>query len=294
MVWIAIDRDLGTVYEGGMGYGRELVPAPKTAPAAIATEADESPALPASYGLEAITLLFREDSFDAVTRVRRGRFYTVAALRPDRWIVSASAGGREERTLYPFQSLHVPTRLNEIAKAGDRPLVAIGNDASFTIWTIVSVEGTSTGEFLVTLRGRQTYGALPDLSRTAIPTVCQPPVLEALTKLGDEIFRAGPGSVVDRARDAVSAVLSGYLQNLNVVGPGKELNVLIEKLENLEQPHKKHLVAPAAEIVRILHSREKPSVRERLPVSPVREQEAELAVYCVGVLLVELGWAKWR
>jgi hypothetical protein len=293
MPWIAVDKDFGLLYEGSLGYGRPVLPTPSTAPAALVSEGDFSPKLPPSYGLDQAEILFREDSFEAVTRTRRGRLYLASQTRPAPWQVPHPSGVNERRSVYPFQGLHVPQRLKEIVDRGDRPLLAIGTDVSFTIWAIALVEGTSTGEFLLTLRGRQTFGALPELDRSAIPSACQRAVVDAVAKLGDEIFRAGPGSVVDRARDVASAALSGYLQHLRVIGPGRELDELIKKLSGLGDPQKKRVAAAAAEIVRVFHSREKPSVQERLPVRAVREQEAELAVYCVGSLLCELGWAEW-
>jgi hypothetical protein len=292
VAWVAVDKELGVLYEGGMGYGRPVMPTPATAAAAIASEATFPPKLPPAYAIEQFQMLFREDSFDAVTRARRGRLYTAANARPEYWRIPHPSGVVDSRPLYPFQSLHVPAHLKTLELPG-RPLVAIGSDESFTAWLIVAVEGTSTGEFLLTLRGRQTYGAVPDLIAAAIPPACQAAVVEAVRKLGDEIFRAGPGSIADRARDAASAALSGYLQHLGAIGPGRELDELIKKLSALPDPQRKRVAAAAAEIVRIFHSREKSSVRERLPVQPVHEQEAELAVSCVGAILVELGWAKW-
>ena len=76
------------------------------------------------------------------------------------------------------------------------------------------------------------------------------------------------------------------------MGPGEELAVLIDKANALPGSHRKRVAIAAADIVRIFHSREKPSVRERLPVEPVTEQEAELAAMCVASMLVELRWAR--
>ncbi len=272
MLWIGIDRDFGLVYEGIRGHGRPVVPTPVTAPAALVSEGDFSPQLPPSYALKQAQMLFREDSFDAVTRARRGRLYYADAARPQTWAVPHHSGLNDMRS--------------ELVGRG-RPLLVIGSDASYTIWTIASIEGTSVGEFLLTLRGRQTFGVLPELDMAAIPAACRKAVTEAVSKLGDEIFRAGPGSIVDRARDAASAVLSGYLQNLGVVGPGKELAELIDNLKSLEGAQRKRVASAAADIVRLFHSREKPSVRERLPVEPVKEQEAELSAMCLASLLVE-------
>jgi hypothetical protein len=303
--WIAIEKDHGLVYEGWYRYGHAVLPTPVTAPAAIIAEVDFPPKLPPSYGLEQADMLFREDSFDAMTRVRRGRLYSATQTRPDDWEVyphphrptevneAKVRGGTITKRLFAFQQLQVPNRLKEIHDRGGQPLVVIGSDTNFTIWTISSLEGSTGGEFLLTLRGRETFGALPQLKVSAIPSACRQAVVGAVAKLRDEIFRAGAGSVVDRARDAASAALSGYLQDLGAIGPGRELDELIKTLSSLDDPHKRRVAVAAADIVRLFHSREKPSTQERLPVNPVREQEAQLAVYCIGSLLCELGWAEW-
>lgn len=305
MPWIGIEKDLGLFYEGGHGHGHAVWPIPVTAPAAIVAESDFPPKLPPSYALEQADVLFREDSFDAVTRVRRGRLYLAAQVRPDHWEVyphpfrptevnEAKVGrGTLTRRLFTFQPLFVPDCLKEIENEGKRALVVIGNQASFSIWNIVAVEGSSTAEYLLTLRSRQAFGALPELNLAAIPQAYRRAVQDAVTKLRDEVFRAGPGSVVDRCRDVASAALSAYLQHVGAVGPGKDLHELIKKLNSFDDAQKKRIAAAAAEIVRVLHSRVKPSVQERMKLPPVHEQEAELAVHCVGSLLCELGWAEW-
>jgi hypothetical protein len=93
-------------------------------------------------------------------------------------------------------------------------------------------------------------------------------VVGAVAKLRDEVFRAGAGSVADRARDAASAALSGYLQDLGEIGPGKELNELIETLGKLKGPQRKRLAVATAEVARLLHSREKPSSLAREAIDP--------------------------
>lgn len=305
MPWIGIDKDQGLFYEGAHRHGHAVSPVPVTAPAAIISEADFPPKLPPWHGVDTAEILFREDSFEAVTRVRRGRLYVASQTRPEYWEVfphpsrpteanQAKQGpGTVTRPLVTFQPLFVPNRLKDIHAAGGRPLVVIGTEETFTIWTISSMEGTSAGEFLLALRGRQTFGALPELNPSAIPHASRKAVQDAVAKLRDDIFRAGPASVVDRARDAAAAALSGYLQHLGAVEPGKDLNDLIKKLNTLDDPNRRRIAAAAAEIVRLLHSRGKSAVQETRPVPPVREQDAELAVSCIASLLCELGWAEW-
>jgi hypothetical protein len=295
MLTIAVDRDLGALYEGVRNFAQEVRPTPVIAPAAVVSDRLQSLSgiLPAVTAVDSAKTLFREDSFDPVTRVRRGRLYASTQSGFETWHVPHATSVMAPRRVNTFSTFWVPQALAEVTQAGGRPLVLIGTDASYTTWSISSVEGTAHAEFMVTLRGRQTFGALPELILAALPAAHRQPVEDAIKKLGSEIFRAGPGSVVDRARDAASAILSGYLQDLGVVGPGEELATLIDKANALQGNQRKRAATSAADIVRIFHSREKPSVRERLPVHPVTEQDAELAAMCVASMLIELRWAKW-
>lgn len=55
----------------------------------------------------------------------------------------------------------------------------------------------------------------------------------------------------------------------------------------------KFVAANAANIVRLFHGRGKTAVQENLSVRPFREQDAELAVQCIGTIHCESGWADW-
>src|ERR1700741_4380405 len=147
MPWIAIDKDQGMVFEGQLGYGNAVSPTPATAPAALLSPADFPPKLPPYHDLAQAEVLLREDSFDAVTLVRRGRLYSASQMRLEQWDVH-DGRGRGRRSVYPFQPLHVPSKMQEIQQTGAQALLVIGNEASFTIWTIASIEGSATDEFL--------------------------------------------------------------------------------------------------------------------------------------------------
>jgi hypothetical protein len=156
------------------------------------------------------------------------------------------------------------------------------------------MEGSSTGEFLLTLRGRHTFVALPELKLMMVPSSHRQAVVAAFGKFREDVHRASAISVIDRARDVASAALSAYLQDLGVVPPGRDLGDLIKKLNSLDGGQRRHLVASTAEILRVLHSRAKPAVQERMSVPDIHEQDGQLAIHCVGNLLCELGWAEWR
>jgi len=184
---------------------------------------------------------------------------------------------------------------NEVRKhSGQQVLVILGAEDSFTVWTVINIEKMATGEELVTLKARQGIGALPRLNHGAMPDAGRDKVLTALDKLTEDIYRAGPESVVDRAREAATAVLSVYLQERENVEAGLDLGKLIVKLRAASEDKRKNIAINAANIVRLFHSRGKTAVQEKFPVRPLREQDAELAVQCVGTILCELDWADWR
>lgn len=299
-MYIGIDNNTNLVYEGVSTWGHAIWPAPFLSPATIKLGAESQLTPPRFENLYAPSLiLFREDAFDPVSRVRRGRFYHAGNSQPQTWQVyphpampdeqqKINSAGVLPKSLLTFYSHSITA---ELRKAGNQQLLAImGSEDSFTIWSMVNVEKTAIGEELVTLKARQSIGALPRLNRDAIPEAGWERVLTALDKLTEDIYRAGPESVVDRAREAATAILGAYLQDKGSATPGSDLHALVEKMGK----ENKAVATNAADIVRLFHGRGKTAVQEKLDVRPLREQDAELAVQLVGTILCELGWADWK
>ncbi len=297
---IGIDDHLNLVYEGVSSmWGHALWPAPFLSPTVIKLSTETQLIPPRFNNLHALPLtLFREDAFDPVSRIRRGRFYRAGHSQPMSWQVyphpampekpdKVESTGTIAKSLLTFQS-HLLA--SEFRNLGNQQLLAIlGSEESFSIWSVVGIEKIATGEELVTLKARQGIGALPRLSHNAIPEAGRERVRAALDKLTEDIYRAGPESVAKRAREAATAVLGTYLQDRGTARPGLDLDALIRKMDE----ENKIVAANAASIIRLFHGRGKTAVQEKLPVRPLREQDAELAVQCVGTILCELGWADW-
>lgn len=298
---LGIDPDTNLVFEGESFWGRPVLPSPPIFPATIFNELTGHPEIIKSNDF--IRLVFREDSYDPVSRIRRGRFYHV----PDNgsgqheWYViphplmqedksRVTQQGVVSKTLHSFWRFSVgnlPKGLN-----GKQNLIALGSDEAFTIWSIAAIEKSFSKEETVTLKARQTYGALPVLIHDKIPEKRRAKVLECLAILQEDLFRAGPASVVDRARDAASAILRAKIGDAESLKKDIDLGELIAKIR---QGKRHQNVVNTADIIKVFHSRAKPSVQEKMPeVRPLREQDAELAVQCVGCILCDLGWASWR
>jgi hypothetical protein len=299
---LGIDQNRTFVYEGHGGRAHAIWPSPIIVPAVFASSKTAS--LEASDGtLGPNTFVFREDSFDPVSRIRRGTFYKAGDTQPLDWQVYPHPALPHEakqayilkhlgKTLYTFYQYRLAGELD--TAGGAQPIVLLGTKNRFTLWTIVSIETIASKDELVVMRARQSFGALPETRQEQIPSRGRDNVWSALRTLQEDILTAGPESVIDRSREAATVILSVFLQEHGKVRPGLDLNDLLSALRKLPKHEQKNIVADAADIVRLFHSRAKHAVKEKLALRSIREQDAELAVQCVGTILCELGWGEWQ
>lgn len=277
------------MYEGNYPYSRGLWPAPVVTHAKVIF--DTGVTLEAERSTDLLGCRFREDQYDAIARVRRGRFYATESGRsqPAEWHVQPHVAVLNEqqsrKSLLTYASCSIGHRFGQ--GRHEQPLVLLGMDDGFTMWTILAVERISTGEELVTLKGRSTFGILPIVKVVSVPELFRKQVRERLDTLADEAHRSAPSSVIDRARDAANQVLLAYY---GLTGESaQELSALGTRLERDD----KIIAASVVKIVARLHARAKAVEQQRREMRPIREQDAEFAVQCVGALLCEIGWAEW-
>lgn len=98
-MFLGIDDSAGLVYESvGANPDRPVMPIPMVSQAKIIAQRSDWEALPGSFRASPITWLFREDSFDPVTRTRRVRLYQA--------MTGASYPNHQARVMpYPFEDL---------------------------------------------------------------------------------------------------------------------------------------------------------------------------------------------
>jgi hypothetical protein len=287
----------GLVYEGEYNFLRAVHPIP------ILTRASCT-AIPVRDIGALAGVLFREDSFDPVTRIRRGRMYThgpsyapqslppqnvhnypfgphvgaVPDWRPDSWY-----------ELLPLGTIGHPASLGGMQ-------VNLGQGDFQTVWRIVGVELISTGEFLFTLRAASLFGVLPPLREDLqnkdgglIDDDRARQVQEALGKLVDAFHVQQPVPIVDVARETAKVILTAWIgQNAE----GKDLSAIISLISQ-----DKELSKWAASIINRLHSRGKAAEQEKqtangVDLLPVIDKDAEVSVHLVGLLLREIRWAQ--
>lgn len=296
MLDIGIETDLDLFYEGRNRHGRAIWPNPIVTPAKVVLPS-EGP-LRAEQASDVMTACrFREDYFDPISHVRRGRFYAVGKQQPVEWHVQPHPAFPQEglkadalgvlKVLHTFHGFSFRNRY--LNRRTEQPLILLGLDDRFSIWTVINLEVISTGEELVTLKARRGIGVLPVIETASIPEGYLEKVQESLESFVDEVHRAAPISVIDRARDAASQVL---IARYGVTGRrAPDLSKLATRLAEEER----YVAANAAKIIALLHARGKPSERTGRPgMRAIREEDAQLATQCLGTLLCELGWAEWQ
>lgn len=299
---LGIDESRGLVYEGDSSYGVHLIwPTPVLTLAKFLDSTVKEFSAVGAYS--SVKFYFREDSFDPVSRIRRGRFYKSSGSSGVGWwelpnplvtIQRASEvddNGCQRISVVDCYANRVSSELDTLGIS--HPLVVLGNGKASSIWAIINIEEGLTGEELVTLKARQSLGALPELDVGKLQELNGSNIQEALQTLEDDYHLASPESVVDRANEAATRILNAFL-NLKGLGSQDSLYKAIKAAGQLEQQDKKEIVRNAADVVRLLHGRTKYAVQRDKNTREVREQDAELAMQCIGVMLCDLGWAAWR
>lgn len=286
----------GLVYEGDGAYFRAIHPIPVLTRAVCEWLPDEVTTvsqLPA--------LLFREDSFDPVTRVRRGRLYQR----------DGQQGGRsfslDNVHNYPFgphvgisAGLWEPDGWYNAYRVGLAPKnwwtvgsnMVLGERGYETLWRVADAEQVSSGDVLLTLRAISSLGALPTL-RVPIrdysgAEIDPKPVLGALDQIVDALHVQQPQPIVDVCRESARVILAAWL------GPPAQAKDLGDVIKAI--PVDYTFVGNAAHIINRLHPRGKSAERERQSkdgktLRGIVDEDAQTSVQLIGLILRDIGWA---
>ncbi len=282
----------GAYYEGNSQDLRNIFPSPVVSPIA-------APFLDPPRGEGAI---FREDGFDPVTRIRRGRVY-VGGRRNVEWSSGRVdhgpyrpavpyRGGAAVPTWMPDEvyDAWIPSRVSPEGVQGHS--VQIGADGYVTFWRVVGVEKTSIGHILFTLRASSLLGVLPDLelpiADQAGNVVEADSVRATLDALVDVFHRQQATPTVDAARESARVLLAAWVGSEAF---GLDLKDVITKL-----PEKAEMTRWAASIINRLHPRGKSAEVEHraargIALRSLEDADGGVGVELVGLLMREIGWA---
>lgn len=296
-MYLGIEQHTGLIYEGTGNPDIPAIPMPSVMHAKIIEKPGDWKSLPGPS--EAFGLVFREDSFDAVSRTRRGRLYHKReGQQPEQHTVSSHPYDRgllpgydkaTRKSLYVYRScidiLHRPNQ-------GQGLVLALGSSHGASAWRVVQTEAIYSGAVMVTLKALSVYGILPELDVEKVEERFRPAVAQALTRVLDSAFKESPGSVVDNCRDAMQAILSSWLaQNGSPDAViEKELAKIAAAVE--APPHEKICAGNLGKVCAKLHSRNKSNAQRQKGYRPIVDEDAELALQALGFTLRDLAWSK--
>lgn len=296
---IGYDGDSGHVYEGANLPEFAVVPAPMLTQARLVEAPSDLDGMPRGVHETPLTWVFREESFDPVTRVRRGRLYEpyphaqpetcLTRGHPAHQFANHRPGDSLSKTLFHYWPCQ--TILNK-PRAGSGLSLALGQSDSWSMWRIVQVERVVGGDVLVTLKALAAFGVLPDLRVDAIEEKHRDPIQRAVDRVLDSAFRESAISVIDQCRNAAAVLLARWLacRDTDYSVLRLDLGALVKRIQ--EEPHRRVAAASAAEMIRLLHPRGKANEQEAKGYRLAQEEDAEASVHAVGFIMRELNWAR--
>lgn len=296
-MYLGIEQNTGFIYEGTGNPDIPVLPTPSVVHAKIIEQPADWKYLPAPS--ERFGLVFREDSFDPVSRTRRGRLYQKKeGAQPEQHTVSAHPYDRglipgydkaTRKTMFVYMScIDILQKPNQ----GLGVVLALGSSHGASAWRIVQSEAVYSGAVMVTLKALSVYGILPELDAEKLEARFRPAVSQALAKVLDSAFKESPGSVVDNCRDAMQVIISSWLAQNGSTNTviGNELAKVSAVIE--AAPHEKICVGNLGKVCAKLHTRNKSNTQRQKRYRPILEEDAELALQALGFTVRDLGWAK--
>lgn len=299
---IGIDRRSGLIYEGRSDPTYPAWPTPVVSQCTLIEAPGDFSRLPHSLDQDPFGWLFREDSYDPVSRVRRGRlfqkfgnqsweFATVEAhpaLISEGMGIGAGERPRKELSIY-IECTDLLIKVNK----GEGMQLAVGVRDAHSMWRILQTERTVNLDVLVTLRAESAYGILPDLDATKINPDSLPLLLSALERVLNAAYRELPTSVVDQCRNAATVIVSRWMhQEMNCAKQiEKDLGGWMSAIREHFKERPRRALCSALELIQVLHPRGKDNELVKMELRPVTDEDAELCVHAVGFIIREVGWA---
>jgi hypothetical protein len=300
-MFFGIDGNTGFYYEGMDAPIHPIISNPHISRAVLISNDADMASISARISDAENAWIFREDSFDPVTRTRRGRLYVRhEAGQPARLNV------RPHPADYPaVPSIHlagiVPKEIFSFIRCAailDKPnqgmglKLALGSASAFSIWRIVQTEVLANRTVLVTLRSLNAFGILPELDLNMIEPSHQPAVRTAYERAIDSAFKESPISVVDHCKNAIAVILSRWMVQM-----GNDPSVLSKDIGDVAKaisnpPHKMYALEKVSLLMGRLHARGKSNEQHDKEARIPTEEDAQLSLESLGFVLRDIGWAK--
>lgn len=298
---LGIDQQTGLVYEGTDSPELPVLPPPSVTLATLIREQADWERLPSDVQVAHKAWVFREDSFDAVSRTRRGRLYQPWGntrpydhqVAPNPYDIASGrrvgSGGRLSRPIYRYQACF---DILQMTHRGQGQTLALGTPRASSAWLIVQTEMLASQDVMITLKAKSAFGILPEIDFAKVPEVYRPDVAKVIDATLGAAFRAPASSVIDHCRDALQVILSRWLAHRN-----NDTSILSADLGRVARGFDKEAanlpcVNRMADVVARLHARAKTNQQAEWGGRPPIEEDAELALQALGFAIRDIGWSE--
>jgi hypothetical protein len=297
MEYLGFERRTGSVYESHPDHGYRVLPPPHLLPIRFLTDGNIPPIN--SYWEGLAPLIFREDSFDPVTKLKRGRAFKLQGYQPAHWHVCDphrpnleveqwGHGAAQKISLSGFERDCLPNLRG--VSSHSLPTVILGGEPHITFWRIVNIECNLVGTPVLSLRAKHSLGDTPELIEGTTPPEVFAPLAEALEKVEASVNRLSPIDVIDRCRDALAIAFSYKAGDMTKDFVASINGYLAANSEAKDT--KDDLCSWCGRIVARLHPRGKHNERIHKKLRAPADNDADLALNCLKTVLIEFGWAR--
>lgn len=298
---LGIDSTTGLLYEGYGDPIHPIFPSPNVTRAYLIESGDDWKNLPLAFSNDTSSWIFREDSFDHVTRTRRGRLYSpFQSSQPSRAVVaphpadyppiaSINPSGALVKYLYTYISC---TQLMSKPNQGLGMKLALGAAEAVSVWRIVQTELLANRCILVTLKSLNAFGILPELDLDKVEYSHQAAVTQAMNRALDSAFRETSTSVIDQCKNAIAVILARWLaqQGHDPAILSKDIGEVAKAIS--ANPYNMYALEKIAQVVGRLHARGKGNEQHAKEARNPTEEDAQLALESLGFVLRDIGWSK--
>lgn len=304
-MYIGYDDSKHHLYQGNRGtYGHPIWPNPVISQAHLL---NHNVANYAKHNhISDIQTIFLEESFNPITRTKRGYLYQKDnKTQPREWIVSlhptTSVSDLEvirdqyaeiKKALWTFE--HYRITYSHSIEEINKTRIVLGNGNAISIWKIIQIETNLAGEEFLTIKAVSNLGVLPEINMASIPQKYYKKCLECIGKVVDTAYQSGPENIVDRCRDAASLFFNVW-HEIELGQPvTTDLQKTIKKLESASTNNpkiEKRIAFNCGRTIAVFHSRCKPIEQEKHNPPPINEDDGQLALHCLAAIMRELGFA---
>ncbi|QKQ27884.1 hypothetical protein [Candidatus Reidiella endopervernicosa] len=120
-----------------------------------------------------------------------------------------NAKGVIAKQLVSFRQFNFHPKLKRMGV--DQPLITLGSNTQFTIWSVIDIETSISGETILFLKHVKPLVCYQRLITRSIDSKFHPQIKDKLGRLTDDIYKAGRDSIVDRSREAACAIVNAYM-----------------------------------------------------------------------------------